>query len=170
MHVKTHRSDNVISHKDFFLFEKIFIWSLHHWICSEIFQVRKMRFLTVVCPCLFLAHFNEIVTQLTKMIWKILSSFFDSDGINSQIKQNGGFFHTMFHPRPDSYRDCHLNTNQRFNMNNKQISLTFIHIHIACVKINWFILKFMQWWGSGDRLGLPLITGKIQWTSSLYAL
>ena len=55
--------------------------------------------------CAFSVHFNEIVTQ-----WTILSVFLDSDGENSQITlKNDGFFYTIFHWLPDSYRDWHLN-------------------------------------------------------------
>ena len=35
-----------------------------------------------------------------------MSFFLDSGGANSQI-QNGDFFHTIFHPLPDSYGDWH---------------------------------------------------------------
>ena len=36
--------------------------------------------------CSFLVHFNEIITQCTNMIWKILSFLLDSDSASSQIK------------------------------------------------------------------------------------
>ena len=70
-----------------------------------------MRILTLnlSLTCSFSVHFNGIITQCT-MIWKILSYVLDSNGTNSQITLSKCFFfHTMFQPLPDSFRDWHLN-------------------------------------------------------------
>ena len=70
------------------LFIKTTIWSLHHWILSEIFNrvLTKLGFWQsyLTLNCSFLVHFNEIITQFTSMVWTISSYFLDLDGAYSQ--------------------------------------------------------------------------------------
>ena len=63
------------------------------------------RYLSLKCS--FPLHFNEIITQYTEMVWKnsCLFSLILMVQIVQLNFQNGVvFFHTMFHPLPDSYR------------------------------------------------------------------
>lgn len=56
------------------LYENVINWSLHHWMCSEFFpkNIRKIEVFdrVYVSPLisLFAVNFNEIKTQITKMI------------------------------------------------------------------------------------------------------